>query len=237
MEPRRLYRSQTNKIIAGVCGGYAEYFDVDPVIMRLLFVLLAFFGGSGFLIYIASMILIPKRPLDLSGAEGAAGPAPAADARVNIRFILGAVLIAFGVLFLLSNLGLFAFMHAWDMSWEFVFPILLILLGMAIIYYRQNEPVPEPTIIDTTAAGGAEVPPASEPAQPFSRAPRQLRRSIRDRKIFGVCGGLAEYFSIDANLTRILYVILCLATGGAGILLYFILALLVPDERYVKTQP
>jgi phage shock protein C len=140
--------------------------------------------------------------------------------------VFGGLLIFFGAMFLMSNLGVFAFMHAWDISWSFIFPILLILLGMAIIYYRQNEQIPE----NHTHPAEGDVPPA-QPA-----APRQLRRSLTDRKIFGVCGGLADYFSIDPNLTRILYVVLCLATGGAGILLYFILALVVPDDRFVKTQ-
>lgn len=228
MEPRRLYRSQKNKVIAGVCGGYAEYFDVDPVIMRLLFVLLAFFGGSGFLIYLASMIVVPKRPFDQAETETGS----VQSSVVSIRFILGGVLVVLGVLFLMANLGLFAFMHAWDLSWEFVFPILLILLGMAIIYYRQNEQVPPAGEPAGEAAPGEE----PQPAHPFTQAPKQLRRSITDRKIFGVCGGLAEYFSIDPSLTRILYVVLCLATGGAGILLYFILALVVPDERFVNTH-
>lgn len=221
MEPRRLYRSQKNKVIAGVCGGYAEYFDVDPVIMRLLFVLLAFFGGSGFLIYIVSMILLPKHPIDVNDLNTVAP-----SSRLNIRYVFGGLLVFFGGMILLSNLGAFSFMHAWNISWDFIFPILLILFGMAIIYYRQNEQIPE----SHANAEGGDVP----PQQPV--APRQLRRSLTDRKIFGVCGGLAEYFSIDPNLSRILYVVLCLATGGAGILLYFILALVVPDDRFVKTQ-
>ncbi len=223
MEPRRLYRSQKNKVIAGVCGGYAEYFDVDPVIMRLLFVLLAFFGGSGFLIYIVSIILLPKQPFDINDVNQVGAPV----SRINIRYVFGGLMIFFGGMFLLSNLGAFSFMHAWDISWNFIFPILLILLGMAIIYYRQNEPLPEAPVNPADGEGAA---PQQQPA------PRQLRRSLTDRKIFGVCGGLAEYFSIDPNLTRILYVVLCLATGGAGILLYFILALVVPDDRFVKTQ-
>jgi phage shock protein C len=223
MEPRRLYRSQKNKVIAGVCGGYAEYFDVDPVIMRVLFVLLVFVGGSGVFIYIASMILLPKHPVDVNDMSGAAPPV----SRVNVRYIFGGLLILFGAMFLLSNLGIFAFMHAWDISWNFIFPILLILLGMAIIYYRQNEQIPE------APAGHAE---GEAPPPPEPRPQRQLRRSLTDRKIFGVCGGLAEYFSIDPNLTRILYVVLCLTTGPVGILLYFVLALVVPDDRFVKTQ-
>ena len=60
---KRLYRSRTNKVFAGVCGGFAEYFDVDPVILRILFVLMVVFGGTGILLYIAAIIIIPKHPL------------------------------------------------------------------------------------------------------------------------------------------------------------------------------
>jgi phage shock protein C len=67
MEPKRLFKSRTNKIIAGVCGGLAEYFDVDPVIMRVLFVLLAFFGGSGFVLYVACAIIMPKQAIEIAG--------------------------------------------------------------------------------------------------------------------------------------------------------------------------
>lgn len=58
----RLYRSRNNRVIAGVAGGLGEYFDVDPVIVRLLFVLLSFAGGNGLLVYIVAWILIPERP-------------------------------------------------------------------------------------------------------------------------------------------------------------------------------
>ena len=60
---KRLYRSRTDKIIAGVCGGLGKYFDIDPVIIRLLFVLLSFAGmGSGILVYIVAWITIPLEP-------------------------------------------------------------------------------------------------------------------------------------------------------------------------------
>lgn len=60
---RRLYRSDKEKMLFGVAGGIAEYFELDPVIIRLLFILFTFFGGFGFIIYIAGIILMPKRPL------------------------------------------------------------------------------------------------------------------------------------------------------------------------------
>ena len=58
---------------------------------------------------------------------------------------------------------------------------------------------------------------------------KKLTRSITDRKIAGVCGGIAEYFGIDSNLVRILWVLFALG-GGSGLLIYIICALLIPEE-------
>ena len=57
--PSRLYRSRSQKMIAGVAGGLGEYFDVDPVLIRLLFVVTAFISGAGILAYIVLWIVIP----------------------------------------------------------------------------------------------------------------------------------------------------------------------------------
>ena len=216
MEPKRLFKSRTNKIIAGVCGGLAEYFDVDPMIMRILFVLLAFFGGSGFILYIACWIIMPRQLISLEGQP----PQPESSA-TNARKIFGVVLIAGGAILLFSNLGFFSFFHIWNISWSFVFPILLILLGMAIIYYRQA---------DRAAAPGQPVDASGDQTPPPPREYRIFRRSSTDKKLFGVCGGLAKYFSIDATLLRLLYIILCFASFGAGIVLYITLVLLVPYD-------
>ena len=57
---RRLERSRTDRVVAGVCGGLGDYFDVDPVIFRIAFVVLAFVGGAGFLLYPAAWLLLPE---------------------------------------------------------------------------------------------------------------------------------------------------------------------------------
>jgi len=57
----RLYRSRKEKIIGGVCGGLAEYFDVDPVIIRVIFVLLGLFKGIGLIVYFVMLIIVPYR--------------------------------------------------------------------------------------------------------------------------------------------------------------------------------
>ena len=60
---KRLYKSADNKLLAGVCGVVAEYFGIDPTLVRLGWVLFCALGGSGFLAYIIAAIIIPEQPL------------------------------------------------------------------------------------------------------------------------------------------------------------------------------
>jgi len=59
---KNLFRPADNKVIAGVCAGLGKYLDIDPVILRVLFVLALFFVGSGVLLYILLWIIIPASP-------------------------------------------------------------------------------------------------------------------------------------------------------------------------------
>ena len=65
-QTRRLYRSRTDRKLAGVCGGLAQYFNTDATLIRVLFVVLALLGGPGLVIYLLMWILVPEEP------EGAA---------------------------------------------------------------------------------------------------------------------------------------------------------------------
>lgn len=60
---KKLYRSNTNRKLCGVCGGLAEHFDIDPTIIRLIFVFLTLFGGGGLLIYLICALVIPSNPI------------------------------------------------------------------------------------------------------------------------------------------------------------------------------
>jgi len=60
---KRLYRSRQERMISGVCGGIAEYFEMDPTLIRLIFVLLAMAGGPGLIAYIILAIIIPEKPV------------------------------------------------------------------------------------------------------------------------------------------------------------------------------
>jgi phage shock protein C len=61
-QTRKLYRSKTDRKLAGVCGGLAQYFSVDATLIRVLFVLLAVLGGSGLVLYVAMWIIVPNEP-------------------------------------------------------------------------------------------------------------------------------------------------------------------------------
>lgn len=59
---KRLYRSKKERMIAGICGGVAQYFNIDPVIVRLIFAVLVLGGGGGLLLYIIMWIIVPEEP-------------------------------------------------------------------------------------------------------------------------------------------------------------------------------
>lgn len=133
MPIRRLTRSRTQGVIGGVCAGLAEYFGVDVVLVRLLFVILSIAGAiiGGVIVYVAAWFIMP---------EGTDQAAPVADGRV-------------------------------------------------------------------------------------------LRRSTTDRQIAGVCGGLAEYFDVDATAVRLVWVILSIFCGVVigGVIAYLLAWLIIPQ--------
>lgn len=67
-EPKKLYRSRKDRMIAGVCGGLGKYFGIDPVLLRIVFVVLTFFRGSGVILYLILAIVVPNEPEE--GKEG-----------------------------------------------------------------------------------------------------------------------------------------------------------------------
>lgn len=61
---KKLWRSRSNKVIAGVCGGIGEYFKIDPIWVRVLFILLFLAGGAAFIPYVIIWLLVPLEPLN-----------------------------------------------------------------------------------------------------------------------------------------------------------------------------
>jgi phage shock protein C len=131
---RRLYRSRTDRMLGGVAGGLAAYFEVDPVLVRLGIAAL-FFAGIGFLAYIVAWIIIPEEPLPQGAAGTVAVPAAAGAsappdhhrgaAGRGVRLVLGTVLVAVGIILLLG----------WALPdlFRFLWPAAIIVAGLAVL--------------------------------------------------------------------------------------------------------
>ena len=153
---KKLYRSAGQKVLAGVCGGLAEYFSIDVTVVRLVWVLSLFLGGAGLLLYIIAVILIPKGEntdetgntggtagMDENGDETYAPDDETTDtgARNNSILFIGIILIVLGGIALLDKI--FPFHFLWNQVKEYGWPILLIVIGILILttsVRRKNQP-------------------------------------------------------------------------------------------------
>lgn len=139
----RLYRSEKNRIIAGVCGGLGEFFGIDPSLVRLLFVLIIIFGGSGILLYIVLWIILPTES-EVKGstedhikanveeirnkAESFASGLKTEKSANDNKAWWGVFVLIIGLLFLFSNFGFFGFFN-WGKFW----PVILIVFGVFLL--------------------------------------------------------------------------------------------------------
>ena len=134
--PRRLTRDTQRAVLGGVAAGFGRYLDVDPVLARLGFVLLAFVNGLGILFYLACWFLMPRRDADAarqspiagSGMEAVAAAAPDPAAA---QLAVGSLLVLGGALLLAHNLDWLNWPH-W-MRFETLWPLLLVALGVGLI--------------------------------------------------------------------------------------------------------
>lgn len=144
MQNKRLLRSRTNYMLGGVCAGLGNYFNFDPTIIRLLFVLLVVMGGSGVLLYIVLWIIMPREDLpsanmDLSGDEFGRRARQMGDemreavSSPNPRTLqfLGIGLLVMGVWYLLQNLNI-PFIS--DINRIFGWPLILIVAGGLLLW-------------------------------------------------------------------------------------------------------
>lgn len=146
---KQLFRSTTNRIVFGVCGGLGEYVGVDPLIARIFFVLLTFGGGVGVLLYLVLAFLVPKAPapvfsspsqtfnkLDLRdrAQELAAELRERRDWRSGSNW-LGAIIALFGLMLLVDQL--FPAMH-W-FRWNLFLAVAFIALGIMILTRSRKD--------------------------------------------------------------------------------------------------
>lgn len=128
---KRLYRSQTNKVVAGVCGGLGDYFEVDPVLVRIICVLLILATGFGLLAYIIGWVLIPKRETDANVPE------PPKEIRSSSwnKYLPGMIMIGIGIILLVRE-------NWYWFDWSEFWPVLLIAVGLVLIFRGKPKLAP-----------------------------------------------------------------------------------------------
>lgn len=207
---KRLYKSSTNRIISGVCGGVGEYFGFNPVTVRIVWLASVLFLGTGILAYIAAMILIPKNSDDKS-----------TENYKNAKPAIGLILITFGAILL--------FQEYWmPISWrgfigyEMMPAIGLILLGVFILIAGKERRM---MWGDKTWSSPMDSSPDDSDVKW-----RNIRRSRKERFLLGICGGIGEKYLVDPVIIRLGWIGLIYITDGFGILVYFLLYLVIPLE-------
>lgn len=156
---KKLHRSQRDKIIAGVCAGLAEYFAVDPTIVRLIFILITLLWGSGILIYLILWLLMPKNPNEPAlideekmkefvqdvkekaqdfkeSLKKESGAAELKSKDINKRRggILGWILIIAGGLLLLKNIFPWTFGFYASRYW----PVVFLVIGIILLFHSSS---------------------------------------------------------------------------------------------------
>jgi len=154
---KKLYRSTTDKMLGGVAGGLAEYFDIDSTLIRVLFIVIVFLGGGGIIAYIILWIVVPQKPYEIpkgpfdqppSGGSSdtgnhstesrsdtfsvANGSVAGSMTQTNNKQIwIAIILMVIGGLLLLDNVfPWIGFNHYW--------PVILIAVGIGLLIKSKN---------------------------------------------------------------------------------------------------
>jgi phage shock protein PspC (stress-responsive transcriptional regulator) len=209
--PRLLRRRSDDRVIGGVASGLGDYFNVDPLLIRIGFVGLMVFGGMGILLYAAAWLLVPDEATEQSIAQRIAGRAGIGGG------FLAAVLIVVGAIMLLNVLGDVA--RDSEAVPAVVFALLVILAGVAIL--RRGEPDAVAPAAETPAAAVESTTAAPPPRVVVRRPPRPrspLGWYVMGAMLVGV-GLLAVVATLlDAELPPGHYVGLALGVLGIGLI-------------------
>ncbi len=162
MEEKRIYIKKDNRKIAGVCSGIADFMHIDPTIIRLIFAILVLFFGTGIVLYIIAVLILPQKN---EGAENQQNKIETID-------------------------------HA-DMENEKSMP-------------DEKTAEKNTTNNNTTMK-------------------KKIYRLKDNRKIAGVCSGLADYFEIDPTIVRLAWLIAVLCYGF-GLLAYLVAIIVIPNK-------
>jgi phage shock protein C len=232
---RMLYRSPSDKIIGGVCGGVAEYLGINPVLVRVIWIVATFATwGGGFLAYLLLALFLPVG----DNRMGQVAPPALQLSQQGITWAAG-ILMGLGAFWLLANVGILP--GLWSTFWTVVgvlfWPALLI--GAGYLLWRANtqrnvdQDVADAAAKVKSAMGsmGEKLPSGDQVKDGFANLRNNVpfKRSQTSRVFMGVCGGLGERYGIDPNLIRLIWAAFAIGTMGLGAVLYAVVGLFMPD--------
>ena len=208
---KRLVRTRDDSVLAGVCGGFGQYFNLDSALVRLLWVFFTIFGGSGVLAYLVAVFIVP----DESTAKDVT-PRRLIDG-LNEKTILWSVLLVLVGIILFFQHGNFInsiWRHFWNSGINVLLSLIIISVGVYLLYQERQK-------ISTVFGLGSEMP---------------LSLSEKDKQLAGICGGIAESIGMDSTIIRFFWVYGTIMSVGIGLILYFVLALVLTNEHAEVSQ-
>ncbi len=199
---RKLERSKTDIVVAGVCSGLAKYFKMDAGIVRLIFLLLLLLGVWIVVVYLLMSFLIPQEfeVKPLSEEERLK------QKKVNFRTVAGGLLMLTGLHFTLAWFGLISSKNLFSIPFGFMFPFISIAAGAYFLGVKDNSEHQHET------------------------NPNNFYRSRSDRLFMGVCGGFARYINAETYTVRIIFILATLLTLGFFAVMYLLFSLTVKME-------
>lgn len=244
-----LYRHPRNSMLAGVCGGIADYIGWDAALVRVLWVVAAMMtGGGGLLAYVALALLLPVG----TKRDGFMRPGTIEMNEQNLsRASYG--LIGLGVAWLLSNMGILSWLFngASAVIGVIFWPAVLVTVGLLLLNRNGDK-----NYRDSLNSGWNNVRERANSVRTSGKVPtfdseqrdsirssfiefRQkmpIKRSGSNRVLAGVCGGIGRAIGIDANLVRLGFAVMSLGTAGTPLIAYVLLAVVLPSDGTRKRK-
>jgi phage shock protein C len=146
---KKLYRSKTNRVIFGVCGGLGEYFETDPLLMRILFVILSFINGVGLIAYLILAVVVPEQNGEKKSKKNGSAMEEVQERTQEIaeeikdnnwlksaKNICGLVIVLIGMNILFEQVFQYS-LFTW-VNWGIIWGLVIVLIGLRIIS-RSNK--------------------------------------------------------------------------------------------------
>ncbi len=196
-------KSDVNKVLFGVCGGIADYLNIQPAIVRIIFSLSIFIGGWGLIFYLIAAFTMPSDTNSRSVSE---------EEKMNnlnreIKIIVTVLVICIGIYEILNAYSFWMIVSIFGFSPKYYIPVLILAAGMSITLKSFKMPN---VFLESKE--------------------RKFFRSVKDKSILGVAGGLAKYFNVSSVFMRTVLMILFFLTGGIITIPYLVMGFTVPGE-------